>query len=401
LVTYKGKFMNESINERIKQLEPELIKIRRDIHQHPETGFKETRTSQLIVDYLEKLGVSVHRGLATTGVVGTLHGARSGTRVIGLRADMDALPMQEKSGVAHASVYGGITHACGHDGNTAMLLGAARYLVENRDFYGTVRFIFQPAEEGLGGGRVMVEEGLFDQFPCDAVYGMHGIPGLAAGEFAIRSGSFMASSDTWSALFKGTGGHGALPHQGTDPFLPAAALVTALPSIVSRNLSSEDAAVVSVGHFTGGHPDAPNIIPSEVLLKGTARCYTPDVRDLLERRIRELAQAQAAAYGCEVDVHYLRRYPPLINSATETQTAIQAATKAVGEKRVNGDASRLTAAEDFAFMLEKVPGAYIHIGCGKCAGIHTPQYDFNDEVIVPGVAYWVNLVLQELSQTKF
>ncbi|WP_374631696.1 M20 aminoacylase family protein [Ferrovibrio sp.] len=388
--------------------EGELIAIRRDIHKHPETAFQETRTAALVAEKLRGWGLQVHTGLAGTGVVATLKGrrvtgdkARDG-RSIGLRADMDALNLQEKNDFAHASAYAGKMHACGHDGHTAMLLGAARHLAADPDFAGQLHFIFQPAEEGEGGARVMIEEGLFEKFPCDAVYGMHNMPGTPLGHFAIRPGAMMAASDTWTTVFRGTGGHGAMPHMGSDPTMAAAAFVTATQQIIARNVSPQHAAVISVGHIAAGAYGSPNVIPSQVTIRGTARSYTPADRDLLERRLNELAQGIAAAHGVSVEHDYLRRYPPLVNAAAQTAIAIRAATALVGADKVDGDTEKLTGAEDFAFMLERKPGAYILIGNGgsvadgSCHYVHTPHYDFNDAILTTGAAYWVELVKQEL-----
>ena len=388
--------MDKTMVDRIRSFEAELIEIRRDLHRHPEVGFKEMRTAGIVAGYLENLGIEVHQGLAATGVIGTLRGTLPGSRVVGLRADMDALSIQEATELPYASANDGVMHACGHDGHTAMLLGAARYLSEHRDFSGTVRFIFQPAEESFGGGRVMVEEGLFDRFPCDAVYGMHGMPGIPAGQFAIRTGPFMASGDTWTVTFKGTGGHGAMPHRATDPTMPAAAFISALQSIVGRNVPSDEPAVLSVGHLDAGRFDAPNIIPDQVLIRGTARCYNADVRSLLEGRIAELSRSVAKGFGCEADPSYLRRYPALVNREEQTGTAVRAAIRVAGNEGVNANAPRFTGSEDFAFMLEQVPGAYITIGCGDRDFVHTPKYDFNDDTILPGVGFWATLVSLEL-----
>ena len=379
----------------------ELIAIRRDIHQHPETAFEEVRTADIVAERLQGWGIRIERGLAKTGVVGTLKGKRPGQRVIGLRADMDALNLEEKNGFAHRSQRAGKMHACGHDGHTAMLLGAAKHLAANPDFAGTVHFIFQPAEEGEGGARVMIEEGLFDKFPCDAVYGMHNMPGIPAGTFAIRPGPLTAASDTWTVVIKGTGGHGAEPFRGTDPTMPAAQFVIATQSIIGRNVSALDTAVVSVGHIQAGNYNAANVIPAVVTIRGTARSYTPAVRDTLERRLGELAKSLAAAHGCEAEYHYLRRYPPVVNSKEQTDIAIAAARRTVGEANVDPDTRPVTGGEDFAFMLQRKPGAYIMIGnggdaTGGCAHVHTPLYDFNDEILTTGTAYWVNLVQEEL-----
>lgn len=382
----------------LKPYEQELIDIRHDIHRHPETGFEETRTAALVAERLRAWGIDVSEGIAKTGVVGTLKGAQPGNRAIGLRADMDALHIQELEGRDYRSVVPGKMHACGHDGHTAMLLGAARYLAEHRDeFGGTVHFIFQPAEEGLGGGRDMVNEGLFDRFPCDAVYGMHNMPGIPVGEFHTRTGAFLAASDSWSVTFHGTGGHGgAGAHLATDTTLAAAQFITALQTIVSRNVPAKETAVISVGSINGGDPGSPNIIPAKVFINGTARSYSPKVRDLLEKRLTEIAHAQAAVFGCTAEPHYERRYPPLITHAEQTAIAVKAAAVLVGEDKVESDAPPITGAEDFSFMLNARPGAFVFIGNGPGPAVHRPGYDFNDEILTLGAAYWVQLVRTEL-----
>ncbi|TAN54478.1 MAG: amidohydrolase [Betaproteobacteria bacterium] len=386
----------------LRGFQDELAVIRRDIHRHPETAFQEERTAGIVAAKLAEFGIEVSRGLARTGVVGTLRGRRPGARAIALRADMDALNLEEQNPFAHRSVHAGKMHACGHDGHTAMLLGAARYLAQNPAFAGTVHFIFQPAEEGEGGARVMLEEGLFERHRCDAVYGMHNMPGLAAGHFAIRPGAMLASSDSWTATFRGTGGHGAMPERGTDPTLPAAAFVLATQTIVGRNVASHDAAVVSVGHLQAGSFAAPNVIPAQVVVRGTARSFARATRELIERRLGELARSLAQAYGCEAQLDYERRYPVLVNAPEQTRIAMDAAAMTVGADKVDGNTQPLAGAEDFAFMLERKAGAYIAIGNGGlasqggCHNVHTPRYDFNDEILATGAAYWVNLVRREL-----
>jgi amidohydrolase len=379
----------------------ELTAIRRDIHRHPETAFEERRTAQIVADKLQSWGIEIHRGLATTGVVGTLKGKRPGQKTIGLRADMDALHLQEKNEFDYASVHANKMHACGHDGHTTMLLGAAKHLAAAPDFAGTVHFIFQPAEEGLGGARVMIEEGLFDKFNCDAVYGMHNMPGFPSGHFAIRAGAMLASSDSWQVTFKGTGGHGAMPDRGTDPTYVAGQFIVAVQGIVGRNVPPSQTAVLSVGHIAGGSAGSPNVIPSEVLISGTARSFSADVRDLLERRLAEVAAGIAQAGGCTAESKYLRRYPALVNSVEQTSLAVEAAAMTVGRENVDPNTPRISGAEDFAFMLEKKPGAYIMIGNGGpdeggCHNVHSPLYDFNDRILTTGAAYWVNLVQLEL-----
>jgi amidohydrolase len=383
----------------------ELTAIRRDIHRHPETAFEEQRTAQIVADKLQSWGIEVHRGLATTGVVGTLKGKRPGQKTIGLRADMDALHLQEKNEFDYASVHANKMHACGHDGHTTMLLGAAKHLAAAPDFAGTVHFIFQPAEEGLGGARVMIEEGLFDKFNCDAVYGMHNMPGFPSGHFAIRAGAMLASSDSWQVTFKGTGGHGAMPDRGTDPTYVAGQFIVAVQGIVGRNVPPSQTAVLSVGHIAGGSAGSPNVIPSEVLISGTARSFSADVRDLLERRLAEVAAGIAQAGGCTAESKYLRRYPALVNSVEQTSLAVEAAAMTVGRENVDPNTPRISGAEDFAFMLEKKPGAYIMIGNGGpdeggCHNVHSPLYDFNDRILTTGAAYWVNLVQLELGNAS-
>ena len=386
----------------LKAHEPEMIDIRHQIHRNPEVGFEETQTAALVAKKLREFGLEVTEKIAKTGVVGTLKGRRPGQRAIGLRADLDALHIQEVPGRDYGSTVPGKMHACGHDGHTAMLLGAAHYLAAHPDFGGTVNFIFQPAEEGLGGGRKMVEEGLFDSFPVDSVYGMHNMPGIPVGHFHTRTGPMLAASDSWTVSFHGTGGHGgAGAHLATDPTLAVAQFVMAIQTIVSRSVPAVETAVVSVGSIMGGDPGSPNIIPSQVTVTGTARSYTPDIRDLLENRLIAVAHAQAAAFGCTADVIYNRRYPPLVTHAEQTCISVAAASELVGSSRVNGNTKPITGSEDFSFMLEAKPGGFIMIGNGIAPdgsfhNVHTPGYDFNDEILSLGAAYWVKLVQTEL-----
>ena len=371
--------------------------IRHDIHSHPETAFEEVRTSDMVAEFLTGLGIEVHRGFGKTGVVGTLKGRHQGNRRIGLRADMDALFIDEKTALPYASTVPGKMHACGHDGHTAMLLGAAEKLAANPDFAGTVHFIFQPAEEGLGGAKVMIDDGLFEKFPCDAVYGLHNMPNQPLGQVSTRPGPMMSASDTWEVRFHGDGGHGAMPHRGSDPTMAAASLMSALSSIVARNVAAQDWAVISIGHIAAGAADSPNIIPAEVFLRGTSRSFRPETRDLIEWRLRELAMGAAAMHDCTAEPVFIRRYPPLVNSVDETARAVSAAISSAGTANVDGEAAPLGASEDFAYMLERVPGAYINIGIGeKAPFVHTPRYDFNDAIIPDGVAYWINIVGEEL-----
>ena len=377
---------------------PELIAWRRDIHAHPETAFEELRTSAFVADKLTEFGLHVHRGLAKTGVVGTL---RAGTRdrAIGLRADMDALNMQELNVFAHRSTHDGKMHACGHDGHTVMLLGAARHLARTRNFDGIVHFIFQPAEENEGGGRVMVQEGLFDKFPCAAVYGMHNMPGIAVGQMAVQDGPALASSDSWEVIMRGRGTHGAKPHLGTDATVAAANFIMALQTIASRTVDPLDSAVISLGSMTAGVPETWNVIPAEVRLRGTARAFRPHVRDLLEASIGRVADGAARSHGCRADYRYIRRNPPVVNTRANAQIAARAAARALGADNVLRDFPPSTAGEDFSFMLEKVPGAYVWIGIGPgeegCLH-HNPRYDFNDSALPVGAAFWTSLVETEL-----
>ncbi|EPX83735.1 M20 aminoacylase family protein [Salipiger mucosus] len=376
-----------------------LTALRQDIHRHPETAFEEHRTSQIVADRLTELGIEIHRGLGGTGVVGTLKGKRPGQRVIALRADMDALFIEEQTGLPYSSEVPGKMHACGHDGHTAMLLGAAEKLASNPDFAGTVNFIFQPAEEGLGGARVMIEDGLFDLFPCDAIYGIHNGPKEPLGRVQTRPGAFMAAGDTWEVIFEGTGGHGAMPHAATDPTVPAGQFIASLSQIISRKVPSTDPAVISVGHIDGGDYNSPNIIPASVVVRGTARSYRAEVRDILENTIGAFATSCAAPHDVSAKLIYTRRYPPLVNTKAEVENAVSAATAIVGEPLVDPKAPLAGGSEDFSFMLEKIPGAYVMIGNGdgpNAAFVHTPAYDFNDALIPFGVAYWVSLVAIEL-----
>ncbi len=387
------------IINRIAGFHDDMTAWRRDIHAHPETAFEEHRTADFVAKKLAEFGVDVNRGLAGTGVVGTLQ-AGTGKRTIGLRADMDALHVHEKNGFAHASKNVGKMHACGHDGHTTMLLGAAKYLAETRNFDGVVHFIFQPAEENEGGGRVMVEQGLFEKFPVDAVYGMHNMPDLEAGRFAIRSGPMMASYDVFEITITGKGAHAAMPHQGVDPVVIAAYIVTALQSIVSRAVNPVDAAVLSVTQIHGG--DAWNVIPDDVVLRGTCRCFKPEVQNGLETSIRRIAEGVCAAFGARMTMRYEIRYPALVNDGEATERAARIAEDIVGPPNVNRERQPTMGSEDFAFMLQAKKGAYIFIGNGKggpdgCM-LHNPHYDFNDDILPLGASYWARMV--ELSLPK-
>jgi amidohydrolase len=376
---------------RIAAFHEDMTQWRHALHRHPETAYQEFRTSDFVAEKLTEFGMEVHRGLAGTGVVGTLR--RGDGPAIGLRADMDALPVTEANGFAHASQTPGRMHACGHDGHTAMLLGGARYLAETMNFAGTVHFIFQPAEEGEAGARRMIEEGLFDQFPVDRVFGMHNWPGMAVGRFGVRPGPMMASSDSWEIVLRGKGGHAAMPDEGVDPVPVAAQIILALQTIVSRNVPPLDSGVVSVTQVHGG--DAFNVIPSSIVLRGTARAFRPEIRDLIERRMGEIAAGIAAAGNCMAEVQYDRRYPPTINAAQEAAIAANIAALVVGEAQVDRDPVPTMGGEDFAFMLEAKPGAYLFIGNGPRDGgrmLHSPHYDFDDAILPIGASYWAKLV---------
>ncbi|MDB5410294.1 MAG: putative hydrolase [Rhodospirillales bacterium] len=383
------------IINRIAEFHADMRQWRRDIHAHPETAFEEHRTSETVATLLAEFGIAVHRGLGGTGVVGTVEGRLAGSRAIMLRADMDALHIHEKNGFAHASQHGGKMHACGHDGHTAMLLGAARYLAETRNFAGKVHLVFQPAEESQGGGRRMIEDGLFAKFPADSVFGMHNWPGLPAGEFAVRPGPMMASSDHVEIVVTGKGGHAAMPHLTVDPILAASQIVVALQTIVSRNVHPLEGAVVTVTQFHAG--DSWNVIPPDVLLRGTARAFQPAVRDILEQRIQALAEGIAAAHGASAAVRYERHYPSTINSEAETALAAATLDEIVGPARVRRDMLPSMGAEDFSFMLRERPGSYVWIGNGEGDGLHHPAYDFNDEILPLGASYWARLAERLLS----
>ena len=368
---------------------------RREIHANPELCFEENRTADLVAARLASFGIEVHRGLATTGVVGTLRSGNS-SRAIGLRADMDALPMGEDNKFAYRSLNAGRMHACGHDGHTAMLLGAAKYLSETKNFDGIVHFIFQPAEEGGGGGKVMVEEGLFEKFPVEAVYGMHNWPGLEAGSFSVRPGPMMASADKFDIVVRGMGTHGAMPHRGVDPVVCAAQIVTALQTIASRETNPLDAVVVSVTQIHAG--EAYNVIPNECVLRGTIRAFEPKVREGLPAAMQRIAGGIAAAMGCEMSLHYDHGYPPLVNTEREVGIAALAMAAVVGAERTTTDGVMTMGSEDFAFMLEAKPGAYVFVGNGTSASLHNPKYDFNDDVLPIGASYWATLVEQNLAR---
>jgi hippurate hydrolase len=385
------------IINRIADFAPEMTEWRQDFHRHPELGFQEFRTSDIVAAKLAEWGIEVHRNIATTGLVGVLRNGGSG-RSIGLRADMDCLAMDEQTGAPYASASPGRMHACGHDGHTATLLGAAKYLAETRNFDGTVHFIFQPAEEGGGGGRVMVEEGLFERFPCDQVYGIHNDPGLPLGECTAVAGPILAASDRLAITVRGTGGHAAKPHLTIDPVMVGAHILVALQALVARRVDPLHSAVLSVTQFHAG--SASNVIPDMAELKGTVRTLLPEVRDLMERLITQVAQNTAAAHEATAEVAYTRNYPPTVNHSEETARAALAAAKVLGGARVHRNLPPIMGAEDFSFMLLERPGAFVFMGQkGADKGgvpVHHPEYDFNDEMLPVGASYFATLVEQEL-----
>ena len=388
------------IINRIADFQDEMTAWRHHIHSHPETAFEEHKTSAFVAEKLESFGIEVHRGLAGTGIVGKLTGGNGSGRAIGLRADMDALDVHEKNDFGHKSQHEGKMHACGHDGHTTMLLGAAKYLSETKNFDGTVYFIFQPAEENEGGGRVMVEDGLFEKFPVEQVYGMHNWPGLDVGKMAVRTGPMMASFDIFEITVKGKGAHGAMPHMGVDSVVTAAQIVNALQTIASRNTHPLDAVVVSVTQIHGG--DAYNVLPDEVVLRGTTRSFRPEVQDSIEPAMRRIVDGICQTMGATATMKYERRYPPTINTAPETEIAAKVAAQVVGEGNVHDDLMPSMGSEDFAFMLQQKPGSYVWIGNGSTEGgcmLHNPHYDFNDGVLPIGASYWAKLVETTLGKT--
>lgn len=387
-------------------LHDELTEFRRDLHAHPELGFHEVRTAERVAQRLRTWGVEVTEGVGGTGVVGTIRGARDGGRAIGLRADMDALSLTEQSQLPYASQSPGVMHACGHDGHTAVLMGAARQLMTEPNFAGTVHLIFQPAEEGLGGAPAMLDDGLFDRFPCDAVYALHTAPGLPVGVILTRAGPVMAAAGVFEVTFTGTGGHGGQgAHLTPDLIVLQASYVMALQTVVSREVPALDPAVISVGSVSGGSAGAPNVLPSEVSLTGTIRCFDSDIQDLLGRRIEALAESLAGAHGASAITRVTWITPPLINPPEQTEIVVGAAAAAVGRDRVITSMSQITGGEDFAFMLQAKPGAIVFLGNGTAPdgtvhNVHTPTYDFNDEAIPSGVSFWARLVEQQLRPTS-
>ena len=391
--------MKNDALEMLRLFHAELVHIRRDIHAHPELAFEEQRTSQLVADKLAEWGIEVHRGLAKTGVVGVIKGKKVSDRAIGLRADMDCLPMHETAAVPHRSTAPGRMHACGHDGHTTMLLGAARYLAQTRNFEGTVNLIFQPAEEGGGGGRVMVEEGLFERFPCEAVYALHNWPGLPPGKIAVRPGAMLAATDELRLRIRGHGGHAALPHLAVDPVVIAAHVITALQTIASRNANPVDALVVSLCSMQTSQLGAFNVIPAHVELIGTVRTFSPEMRDLAERRISAIATAVAQGLGGSAEIEYLRGYPATVNTEKEARFAAHVGERVFGAGNVITDHEPTMGGEDFSYMLQARPGAYVFLGQGGAALgclLHNPAYDFNDDVIPLGAGYLAALVEDSL-----
>jgi hippurate hydrolase len=383
---------------------PHIASLRRDLHAHPELCFEEVRTADVVAAKLTEWGIPIHRGMGTTGVVGIVK-AGSSNRAIALRADMDALPMQEFNTFTHTSKHPGKMHACGHDGHTAMLLGAAQYLAQHRNFDGTVYLVFQPAEEGGGGAREMIKDGLFEQFPVDAVFGMHNWPGVRTGTFAVSPGPVMASSNEFKIVIHGKGGHAALPHNAIDPVVVACQMVQGFQTIISRNKKPIDAGVISVTMIHTG--EATNVIPDHCEIQGTVRTFTLEVLDMIEQRMRELAQHTSAAFGARCEFSFVRNYPPTINSANEAEFARKVMATIVGEVNVFAQEPTM-GAEDFAFMLQAKPGCYAFIangdgahremghGGGPCM-LHNPSYDFNDELLPLGATYWVRLAEQWLA----
>ena len=389
--SFSSMLMNMKIIKELEDLQGEMQEWRRDIHAHPEIAFEEHRTAQIVADKLESFGIEVETGIAGTGVVGTLRKGM-GNRSIGLRADLDALLINETNDFEYKSKNPGQMHACGHDGHTTMLLGAAKYLSEQGNFDGTVNFIFQPAEENEGGGRVMIEDGLFDKYPVESVYGMHNIPGMPVGSFAIKPGPIMAAFDIFNLKVIGRGGHAAMPQTTVDPIIVGTKIIDAFQAIISRSIDPQEPSVLSVTQFHGG--DAYNVIPNQVEIKGCTRCFSPNVQKKLEDEMRQISESICKAYGADCEFHYEHRYPATINSEEEANLAGQVAQEIVGEEKVNLSPKPGMGSEDFAYMLQEKPGSYIWIGNGDGEGscmIHNPGYDFNDEILPIGATYWVKM----------
>ncbi len=383
--------------ERIAEWQSELTEIRRDIHAHPELGFEENRTSDLVAGKLAGYGCEVHRGLGKTGVVGTLRVGNS-TRSVGLRADMDALPMQEVNTFEHRSTYDGKMHACGHDGHTTMLLGAARYLAETMEFDGQVHFIFQPAEEGIGGARAMIEDGLFEQFPCDVIYGMHNRKNLEVGKFAVRPGPMMAGGGFFDINIEGVGAHGARPESGVDPVVVSAQIITALQTIVSRNLSSNETAVISITQMHAG--DAYNVIPQKAYLAGTVRSFSENAMATVEKNMRRIIEGVATSMGAKADFDFRYLFVPTVNTPSEANFVSDVLSEMVGEENIDRNGPLIMASEDFSWMLQKVPGAYFNIGNGHegAVQVHNPSYDFDDSALTLGASAFVKIIETRLAR---
>jgi hippurate hydrolase len=386
-----------TVIKEIKQFHDEMTEWRRDIHQHPELKFEENRTADLVAAKLEEFGIEIHRGLAKTGVVGTIRNGDGPS--IGLRADMDALPLEEKNTFKHASSNPGKMHACGHDGHTAMLLGAAKHLAASKNFKGTVNFIFQPAEEGGGGGELMIKEGLFEKFPVDSVYGLHNWPGMPAGTFGVSSGPIMAAADMFDLTINGRGGHAALPDQCIDPIVVASQVVSALQTIPSRNTHPVDSVVISVTQIHAG--DAYNVIPDSVRMHGTVRTFQQETRDKMPSSMLRVAEGVCAAYGATCELNYMSGYPATVNSVQEADISAKAVVDLLGEDKIIRNPTPSMGAEDFSYMLEARPGCYVWLGIGPGKGeagcmLHSSSYDFNDDVLPTGASYWVKLVENEL-----
>ena len=386
-----------TVIKEIKLLHDEMTEWRRDIHQHPELKFEENRTSDLVAAKLEEFGIEIHRGLAKTGVVGTIRNGDGPS--IGLRADMDALPLEEKNTFKHASSNPGKMHACGHDGHTAMLLGAAKHLAASKNFRGTVNLIFQPAEEGGGGGELMIKEGLFEMFPVDSVYGLHNWPGMPAGTFGVGSGPIMAAADMFDLPINGRGGHAAFPDQCIDPIVFASQVVSALQTITSRNTHPVDSVVISVTQIHAG--DAYNVIPDSVRMHGTVRTFQTETRAKIPSSMLRVAEGVCAAYGTTCELNYMSGYPTTINSVPETEISAKAVVDLLGEDKIILNPTPSMGAEDFSYMLEARPGCYVWLGIGPGKGeagcmLHSSRYDFNDDVLPTGASYWVKLVENEL-----
>lgn len=383
-------------NDPIAAITPEVIGWRHIIHANPELGFQETATARFVADHLRAFGLEVHEGIGGTGVVAVLRRGTS-TRSIGLRAELDALPITERSGKPHASRNVGVMHACGHDGHTASLLGAAKLLSEQSDFDGTVHFVFQPAEENIGGGVRMIEDGLFQRFPMEAVYAVHNWPGLPLGQIACRTGAMMAAVDNFELRFTGTGAHAAMPHLGDDPILAAGAFINSVQRIVSRAVDPQTPLVVSLTQVHGGNVG--NVIPGEVWLQGTCRFFDASLSDLCERQLNQIAAGIASAHGVRAVLDYQRGYPPVINAADPVANAVAAARSTVGSADVVTDFAPSLGCEDFAYMVRTTGGAYAWVGAGEAGpgeGLHGDRYDFNDAIVPVVVRYWVNLVCQVL-----